>query len=67
MRYNGIIEIFNESLFLVSLFVVCIVLVKFDGFIKFNYYFKGYSLLIFWGIVLDCICILFFLVIIMRY
>lgn len=41
MRYSGIIEIFNESLFLVSLFVVRIVLVKRDGFIKFNYYFKG--------------------------
>lgn len=36
-----------------SPFAARTVSVKLDGFIKFNYYFKGYSSLIFRGIVLD--------------
>lgn len=67
MRHSGIIEILNESSFLASPFATRTVSVKLDGFIKFNYYFKGYSSLIFWGIVLDCICISSSLATIMRH
>lgn len=41
MRHSGIIEILNESSFLASPFAARTVSVKRDGFIKFNYYFKG--------------------------